>query len=72
MDCDLPGSSEHGNFQAQWGANSIPEDLPDQELNPGLLCLLHWEEDSLPLSHLGSTATGIRLPNKNVPFRNYM
>ena len=25
-----------------------------QESNPCLLCLLHWQADSLPLSHLGS------------------
>ena len=25
-----------------------------QGLNPGLLCLLHWQADSLPLRHLGS------------------
>ena len=25
-----------------------------QESNPCLLCLLHWQMDSLPLSHLGS------------------
>ena len=25
-----------------------------QGLNPGLLQLLHWEADALPLSHLGS------------------
>ena len=28
-----------------------------QELNPHLLCLLHWMADSLPLSHLGSILT---------------
>ena len=26
---------------------------PCQELNPHVLCLLHWQVDSLPLSHLG-------------------
>ena len=25
-----------------------------QELKPHLLCLLHWQVDSLPLCHLGS------------------
>ena len=32
-----------------------PRDLP----NPGikLLCLLHWQADPLPLSHLGSCCT---------------
>ena len=28
--------------------------FPTQGLNPGLLCLLHWQTDSLPLSHLGN------------------
>ena len=28
--------------------------FPTQGLNPHLLCLLHWQADSLPLSHLGS------------------
>ena len=28
--------------------------FPTQGLNSCLLCLLHWQADSLPLSHLGS------------------
>ena len=32
---------------------SPPGDLPNRGLNPGLLHLLHWQADSLPLSHLG-------------------
>ena len=28
--------------------------FPTQESNPGLLHLLHWQADSLPLNHLGS------------------
>ena len=28
--------------------------FPTQGLNPCLLCLLHWQTDSLPLCHLGS------------------
>ena len=31
-----------------------PGDLPTQRLNPHLLHLLHWQANSLPLSHLGS------------------
>ena len=31
-----------------------PRDLPDQGLNLCLLCLLNWQADSLPLSHLRS------------------
>ena len=33
---------------------SPPWDLPYQGFNPHLLCLLHWQVDSLPLNHLGS------------------
>ena len=33
-----------------------PEDLPDRGLNP---CLLHWQADALPLSHLGSPSTSM-------------
>jgi len=32
----------------------------NQRLNPCLLCLLHWQADSLPLSHLGSPRKPIR------------
>ena len=35
-----------------------------QELNPCLLCLLHWQVDSLPLSHLGSPFRGGCFYNK--------
>ena len=31
-----------------------PGDLPDQGWNPYLLCLLHWQVDSLPLNHMES------------------
>ena len=31
-----------------------PGDLPDPEIEPTPLGLLHWQEDSLPLSHLGN------------------
>ena len=31
-----------------------PGDLPDPGINPCILDLLHWQADSLPLSHLGS------------------
>ena len=38
------------------GVGAIPSsrDLPDPGINPGLLYHLHWQADSLPLSHLGS------------------
>ena len=34
------------NEQSYWGI------FPTQESNPGLLCLLHWQADSLPVCHL--------------------
>ena len=32
----------------------LQETFPSQGSNPHLLCLLHWQPDSLSLSHLGS------------------
>ena len=58
IDCSLPGSSVHGILQAR-----IPESscyfllqgiFPTQGSNLCLLCLLHWQADSLPLCHVGS------------------
>ena len=54
MDCSLPGSSIHGILQArtlEWVAISSSRGIfLTQRLNPHLL---HWQADSLPLSHLG-------------------
>ena len=55
MDCSLPSSSVHGIFrQEYWSALPFPPpgDLPD----PGFefVCILHWQADSLPLSHQGN------------------
>ena len=33
--------------------------FPTQESKPSLLCLLHWQADSLPLSHLRSPRTWV-------------
>ena len=33
--------------------------FPTQRSNPSLLCLLHWQADSLPLCHLGSPYPGL-------------
>ena len=55
MDYSLPGSSIHGILQVgilEWVAiSSFRGIFPTQGLN---LRLLHWQVDSLPLSHLGS------------------
>ena len=42
--------------QEYWSQLAFPlqGDLPDSGWNLGFLCLLHWQVDSLPLSHLGS------------------
>ena len=62
MGCSPPGSYVHGIFQARtlkWATLSSRRSsrLPiwsRQGLNLHLLHLLHWQADSLPLSHLGS------------------
>ena len=55
-DCSLPGSSVHGIFQTrilEWvSISSCEEIFPFQGPNLCLLCLLHWQVDSLPLRHL--------------------
>ena len=52
MDCSLPGSSVHRISQQEyWSGDPSPGDLPNQESDPHHL---HWQADSLPLSHQGS------------------
>ena len=55
MDHKLPGSSVHGIFASKntgAGCHFLLQGIfPTQESNPHLL---HWQADSLPLSHLGS------------------
>ena len=56
-DCSLPGSSVHGIFQEEyWSGLPFPPlgDLPNPGIKLSLLCLLHWQVDSLSLCHLGS------------------
>ena len=64
MDCSPPGSSVHGNSP---GKNTevdchalLQRFFPTQGLNPRLLCLLHWHENSLPLEPPGK-------PNSTTP-----
>ena len=58
MACSLPGSSVRGFLQArilEWVACCVLLQIfLIQGLNHRLLCLLHWQADSLPLRHLGS------------------
>ena len=51
-------SPVHGIFQArmlEWVAISSSRESSRLFLNPRLLCLLHWQADSLPLCYLGSS-----------------
>ena len=52
MDCSQPGSSAHGIFQArilEWVVIPYSKgSFQPKEFNPHLLCLLHWQGDSLP------------------------
>ena len=53
MDKSPPGFSVHGILQARilkWVPISFSRGIfPSQEWNPRVLCLLHWQVDSLPL-----------------------
>ena len=57
MDCSLEGSSVHGILQArtlEWVAISFSRGSFWPRDRTRILHLLHWQTDSLPLSHLGS------------------
>ena len=58
MDCSPPGSSVHGDSLGKntgVGCHALLQgSFPILRLNPHLLCILHWQADSLPLNHLGS------------------
>ena len=68
----VTGSSVHGIFQArilEWVAISFSRVFfLTQELNPHLL---HWQADSLPLSHLGSPKELLQLSNKNNSIKKF-
>ena len=61
MDCNLPGSSVHGIFQArilEWLPFPSPGDLPDGGIEPGSPAL---QADSLPTEPPGKPrANGMR------------
>ena len=55
MDCSPPGSAVCGILQArilEYCHFLLQGIFLTQGLNPYLLCLLHWQVDSLPLCHL--------------------
>ena len=59
MNCSPPGSTgKIMEFSGQEYWSGLPFPIPGifltQGSNPHLLHLLHWQEDSLPLCHLGS------------------
>ena len=58
MDCSPPGSSVHGILPVKntgVGCHFLLQGIfPTQGSDLSLLCLLHWQVDSLPLHHLGS------------------
>lgn len=55
-----PGCSVHGVFLLQGTFLQMSDQTPP--------CLLHWQEDVLPLSHLGSPVSGIHQSNSGSSF----
>ena len=56
MDNSLPGSSVHEISHVRVGYHFLLQGIfPTQGSNLRLLCLPHWQEDSLPMNHLGSS-----------------
>ena len=68
--CTVPGSFVHGIFQAgmlEWVAvsSSRGSSQPRDQICVSCIYLLHWQVDSLPLSHLGSPWNRIESPEIN-------
>ena len=62
MDCNPPGSSAYGIFQArilEWVAMPFSGDLPHPGIQPMSLSLLHWQAGSLPLAPPGKPFLGL-------------
>ena len=56
MDCSPSGSSVCGTSQVRVGCYSLLQGIfPTQGSNLGLLCLLYWQEGSLPLASSGTS-----------------
>ena len=56
MDCSLRGFPVHGIFQARilkWIAIFYSMESSRPRDRTRVVCLLHWQVDSLPQSHLG-------------------
>ena len=67
MDCSPPRSSVHGIFPARVlgvSCHFVPQGIfPTQGWKQHLLCLLHWQAGSLPLSPPGKPLTHASLKN---------
>ena len=68
MDCTLPSSFVHGILQnlknTGVGCHFLLQGIfLTQGSNPCLLCLLHWQADSSPLSHLGPSHKKLKKKN---------
>ena len=74
--CQAPLSMESPCKNTRVGCHFLPQGIfPTQGSNPGLL---HWQADSLPLSHQGSptcalpkTLTGVTVRFKATPWNNF-
>ena len=58
MDYSPPGSSIHGIFQQEYWSRlpfPSPGDFPNPGIKPASLCLLHWQEASLPAESSGKS-----------------
>ena len=70
MDCNLPGSSVHGIFQArilEWVTLSYSRDLPNAGIQPTSLVSPASKVNSLPLNHLGSPKKETLMHTKTGP-----
>ena len=69
MDCSPPGSSVHEIFKQEYRKGlpfPPPGIFPTQRSNPHLLCLMHWQMDSLPLVPPGLYVTNRQKIGKSV------
>ena len=73
-DCSPPGSSVHGDSPGKntgVGCHALLQGIcPTQGSNPHLLCLLHWQADSLPTVPPGKPQVDskihIKIDTKNI------
>ena len=63
MDCSPLGSSVHGDTGVGWHA-LLQGIFLTQGSNPRLLCLLHWQVGSSPLSHQGRSMLAVKTRKK--------